>query len=109
MYPHNKNDQNNQNHAISLENQSVLEAQNDIRLNNLSKKITGDIYQDVVNQNSFLDSSSTSYDNAGGLIGRSQRDLRRTVSTRNSRFLCLLVLLIVFSFFIISYLIKLLK
>ncbi|PVU95078.1 hypothetical protein BB561_002041 [Smittium simulii] len=58
----------NQNHSsISMDSAAFLEAQNDIKLNDLSKKvsllrgITNDIYNDVNTQNDFLEESVCSY------------------------------------------------
>lgn len=95
--------------SSSKNNGYVFEQQNDVRLNELSSKISAiknitiDIHQDVTDQDRLLDESHNQFSGLGSTLQNSFGRLNRMVSKRHQRQLCYYVTIAVFVFFILYY------
>ncbi|CAO3650650.1 unnamed protein product [Mucor hiemalis] len=93
----------------SKNNGYVFEQQNNVRLNELSSKISAiknitiDIHQDVTDQDRLLDESHNQFSGLGNTLQNSFGRLNRMVSKRHQRQLCYYVTIAVFVFFILYY------
>ncbi|KAI8084375.1 uncharacterized protein B0P05DRAFT_535347 [Gilbertella persicaria] len=93
----------------SKNNGFVFEQQNDIRLNELSSKISAiknitiDIHQDVSDQDRLLDESHNQFSGLGSSLHQSFGRMNRMISKRHQRQLCFYVSITVFGFFLIYY------
>ncbi|KAI8889552.1 hypothetical protein K501DRAFT_320249 [Backusella circina FSU 941] len=91
------------------DNDYVFEQQNDVRLDELSSKISAiknitiDINQDVTDQDRLLDESHSQFTGLGGRLSNSFGRMNRMVSKRHQRQLCFYVTVIVFVFFFLYY------
>ncbi|KAI8990109.1 hypothetical protein BDB01DRAFT_494689 [Pilobolus umbonatus] len=91
------------------DNNYVYEQQNDVRLNDLSSKISAiknitiDIHQDVTDQDRLLDESHNQFSGLGNSLTHSFGRMNRMVSKRHQRQLCYYVAILVISFIIIYY------
>ncbi|KAJ2161091.1 hypothetical protein GGF46_001762 [Coemansia sp. RSA 552] len=79
-----------------------LEEQNDRQLEGLSAKVSAlhnvsiNIHDEVNVQNRLLEGSSEAFDRFGNMFDRTRHQLGRTLATANKKFLCYLVLVLVF-------------
>ncbi|KAI9468885.1 MAG: hypothetical protein EXX96DRAFT_589594 [Benjaminiella poitrasii] len=95
--------------SSSNNNEYVFEQQNDVRLNELSSKISAiknitiDIHQDVTDQDRLLDESHNQFGGLGHSLTNSFGRMNRMISKRRQRQLCSYVTIIIFAFFIIYY------
>ncbi|KAI9332404.1 hypothetical protein BD770DRAFT_403194 [Pilaira anomala] len=95
--------------SSSKNNGYVFEQQNDVRLNDLSSKISAiknitiDIHQDVTDQDRLLDESHNQFSGLGSTLTNSFGRMNRMISKRHQRQLCFYVSILVFVFFLIYY------
>ncbi|KAI7903867.1 uncharacterized protein BX663DRAFT_505507 [Cokeromyces recurvatus] len=95
--------------SSSKNNGYIYEQQNDVRLNDLSSKISAiknitiDIHQDVTDQDRLLDESHNQFSGLGHSLSSSFGKMNRMISKRRQRQLCFYVTIIIFVFFIIYY------
>ncbi|KAI8992004.1 hypothetical protein BDF20DRAFT_847710 [Mycotypha africana] len=87
----------------------VFEQQNDVRLNDLSSKISAiknitiDIHQDVSDQDRLLDESHDSFSGLNHRLRNSFGRMNRMISKRHQRQLCFYVTMAICVFFIIYF------
>ncbi|OBZ89336.1 protein BET1 [Choanephora cucurbitarum] len=87
----------------------IFEQQNDIRLNELSSKlsaiknITIDIHQDVSDQDRLLDESHNQFSGLGNSLQNSFGRMNRMISKRHQRQLCFYVSIALCVFFVLYY------
>ncbi|KAI8378920.1 hypothetical protein BD560DRAFT_388961 [Blakeslea trispora] len=93
----------------SKNNGYIFEQQNDIRLNELSSKlsaiknITIDIHQDVNDQDRLLDESHNQFSGLGHSLHNSFGRMNRMISKRHQRQLCFYVSIAILVFFVLYY------
>ncbi|KAJ2519124.1 protein transport protein bet1 [Coemansia sp. RSA 2049] len=89
-----------------------LEQQNDRHLDSLAAKITAlhsvsiNINDEVNSQNRLLDTTADTFNRFGNMFGRTRRQLKHTLATANSRFLCYMVFVLVFGVIGLYYIAK---
>ncbi|KAJ1990173.1 hypothetical protein GGI25_004528 [Coemansia spiralis] len=86
-----------------------LEQQNDSHLESLAAKVSAlhsvtiNINSEAYDQNRLLDTTNESFNRFGNMFGRTRRQLTHTLATANSRFLCYMVLILVFGVISLYY------
>ncbi|KAJ1675463.1 hypothetical protein EV182_001210, partial [Spiromyces aspiralis] len=90
----------------------LLERQNDIRLEELASKVTTlhrvtvDIHDNVIGQNAMIDTSTSTFGRFKGMLGTTQRRLKRTINTANTKHMCYMILALVIGFFLLLQIAK---